>query len=73
MLGKQSNDPPPVSPQIPMGLSAAASVRVGNALGGGRPEQAKLSCKVPVFCTCKSPPDRLDHTRYSKDTLTKTL
>lgn len=36
-----------------MGLSAAASVRVGNALGGGKPEQAKLSCKVPVVCTCK--------------------
>lgn len=36
-----------------MGLSAAASVRVGNALGAGKPEQAKLSCIVPVVCTCK--------------------
>uniref|UniRef100_H2SFM7 Multidrug and toxin extrusion protein n=1 Tax=Takifugu rubripes TaxID=31033 RepID=H2SFM7_TAKRU len=38
---------------VPMGLSAAASVRVGNALGAGKPEQAKLSCIVPVVCTCK--------------------
>lgn len=36
-----------------MGLSAAASVRVGNALGAGKPERAKLACKVPVVCTCK--------------------
>uniref|UniRef100_A0A674MAM3 Multidrug and toxin extrusion protein n=1 Tax=Takifugu rubripes TaxID=31033 RepID=A0A674MAM3_TAKRU len=36
---------------VPMGLSAAASVRVGNALGAGKPEQAKLSCIVPVVCT----------------------
>lgn len=41
-----------------MGLSAAASVRVGNALGGGKPEQAKLSCKVPVVCTCKKQQSR---------------
>lgn len=36
-----------------MGLAAAASVRVGNALGAGKPQQAKLSCKVPVFCARK--------------------
>lgn len=42
-----------------MGLSAAASVRVGNALGAGKPEQAKLSSKVPVVCTCK----KLNETR----------
>ncbi|XP_008285983.1 multidrug and toxin extrusion protein 1-like [Stegastes partitus] len=33
----------------PMGFSAAASVRVGNALGAGNVEQAKLSCKVPII------------------------
>lgn len=36
-----------------MGFSAAASVRVGNALGAGNIEQAKLSCKVPIVCACK--------------------
>ncbi|XP_070838457.1 multidrug and toxin extrusion protein 1-like [Chaetodon trifascialis] len=35
---------------FPLGLSAAASVRVGNALGAGNIEQAKLSCKVPMIC-----------------------
>ncbi|KAM4751182.1 multidrug and toxin extrusion protein 1-like [Anableps anableps] len=35
---------------FPLGLSAAASVRVGNALGAGNIEQAKLSCKVPIIC-----------------------
>ncbi|CAL9700856.1 unnamed protein product [Knipowitschia caucasica] len=38
---------------IPLGLSAAASVRVGQALGAGKVEQAKLSAKVPIvsgFC-----------------------
>ncbi|XP_076584505.1 multidrug and toxin extrusion protein 1-like [Chaetodon auriga] len=35
---------------FPLGLSAAASVRVGNALGAGNIEQAKLSCKVPMMC-----------------------
>uniref|UniRef100_H3CG75 Multidrug and toxin extrusion protein n=1 Tax=Tetraodon nigroviridis TaxID=99883 RepID=H3CG75_TETNG len=39
-----------VAYMIPMGLAAAASVRVGYALGAGDPEQAKLSCKVPVVC-----------------------
>ncbi|XP_041789468.1 multidrug and toxin extrusion protein 1-like [Chelmon rostratus] len=34
----------------PLGFSAAASVRVGNALGAGNTEQAKHSCKVPIFC-----------------------
>ncbi|KAL7405394.1 hypothetical protein ABVT39_028376 [Epinephelus coioides] len=33
-----------------MGFSVAASVRVGNALGAGNTEQAKLSCKVPIIC-----------------------
>uniref|UniRef100_A0A3Q0RWM0 Multidrug and toxin extrusion protein n=1 Tax=Amphilophus citrinellus TaxID=61819 RepID=A0A3Q0RWM0_AMPCI len=37
----------------PLGFSVAASVRVGNALGAGNPEQAKLSCKVPIICACK--------------------
>uniref|UniRef100_A0A3Q3BBW7 Multidrug and toxin extrusion protein n=1 Tax=Kryptolebias marmoratus TaxID=37003 RepID=A0A3Q3BBW7_KRYMA len=35
---------------FPIGFSAAASVRVGNALGAGNIEQAKLSCKIPIFC-----------------------
>uniref|UniRef100_A0A3P8TA99 Multidrug and toxin extrusion protein n=1 Tax=Amphiprion percula TaxID=161767 RepID=A0A3P8TA99_AMPPE len=35
----------------PMGFSAAASVRVGNALGAGNIEQARLSCKVPIITT----------------------
>lgn len=47
-----------------MGLSAAASVRVGNALGAGKPQQAKLSCKVPVACTRKN----LHVTRWTKHT-----
>lgn len=39
-----------VAYMIPLGLSAASSVRVGNALGAGNIEQAKLSAKVPVVC-----------------------
>nr|XP_019939246.1 PREDICTED: multidrug and toxin extrusion protein 1 isoform X2 [Paralichthys olivaceus] len=35
---------------FPMGFSAAASVRVGNALGAGNIEQAKLSSKIPIIC-----------------------
>ncbi|XP_070773241.1 multidrug and toxin extrusion protein 1-like [Enoplosus armatus] len=35
---------------FPMGLSVAASVRVGNALGAGDTEQAKLSSKVSLIC-----------------------
>uniref|UniRef100_I3J616 Multidrug and toxin extrusion protein n=1 Tax=Oreochromis niloticus TaxID=8128 RepID=I3J616_ORENI len=34
----------------PLGFSVAASVRVGNALGGGNPKQAMLSCKVSIIC-----------------------
>ncbi|KAI3352759.1 hypothetical protein L3Q82_019339, partial [Scortum barcoo] len=40
-----------VAYMFPLGFSAAASVRVGNALGAGNIEQAKLSCKVPIICT----------------------
>uniref|UniRef100_A0A3Q2YYJ0 Multidrug and toxin extrusion protein n=1 Tax=Hippocampus comes TaxID=109280 RepID=A0A3Q2YYJ0_HIPCM len=36
---------------FPIGMAAAASVRVGNALGAGNSEQAKLSCKVSIICT----------------------
>ncbi|KAK0145900.1 Multidrug and toxin extrusion protein 1 [Merluccius polli] len=36
---------------IPMGMSVAASVRVGNALGAGDTEQAKLSAKTSFVCT----------------------
>uniref|UniRef100_A0A3Q1C065 Multidrug and toxin extrusion protein n=1 Tax=Amphiprion ocellaris TaxID=80972 RepID=A0A3Q1C065_AMPOC len=44
----------------PMGFSAAASVRVGNALGAGNIEQARLSCKVPIITTCKN-----QHTQHT--------
>ncbi|XP_047433694.1 multidrug and toxin extrusion protein 1-like [Mugil cephalus] len=40
-----------VAYMFPLGFSSAASVRVGNALGAGKIEQAKLSCKVPIVCT----------------------
>ncbi|XP_042340922.1 multidrug and toxin extrusion protein 1-like [Plectropomus leopardus] len=40
-----------VAYMCPMGFAVAASVRVGNALGAGNIEQAKLSCKVPIICT----------------------
>ncbi|KAJ3589455.1 hypothetical protein NHX12_010300 [Muraenolepis orangiensis] len=36
---------------IPLGVSVAASVRVGNALGAGNTEQAKLSVKTSIICT----------------------
>lgn len=36
--------------QIPAGFSVAGSVRVGNALGAGNPEQAKLSAKITIAC-----------------------
>lgn len=42
--------------QIPLGFSVAASVRVGNALGAGNTERAKLSSKVSLIFT------RMDHT-----------
>ncbi|KAM7374367.1 hypothetical protein PAMP_007028 [Pampus punctatissimus] len=35
---------------FPMGFSVAASVRVGNALGAGNAEQAKLSSKISLIC-----------------------
>ncbi|XP_067101892.1 multidrug and toxin extrusion protein 1 [Osmerus mordax] len=35
---------------FPLGYSIAGSVRVGNALGAGNTEQAKLSAKLAVFC-----------------------
>ncbi|XP_029913042.1 multidrug and toxin extrusion protein 1-like isoform X2 [Myripristis murdjan] len=35
---------------FPLGFAVAASVRVGNALGSGNTEQAKLSGKVSVIC-----------------------
>ncbi|KAI3373672.1 hypothetical protein L3Q82_022263 [Scortum barcoo] len=35
---------------FPMGFSVAASVRVGNALGAGDTERAKLSSKVSLIC-----------------------
>ncbi|XP_068177747.1 multidrug and toxin extrusion protein 1-like [Antennarius striatus] len=35
---------------IPSGIAAATSVRVGNALGAGNIQQAKLSCRVPIIC-----------------------
>ncbi|KAL6110613.1 slc47a2 [Pungitius sinensis] len=39
-----------VAYMFPLGLAAAASVRVGTALGAGNIEQAKLSCKIPIIC-----------------------
>ncbi|XP_077379837.1 multidrug and toxin extrusion protein 1-like [Festucalex cinctus] len=39
-----------VAYMFPLGTSAAASVRVGNALGAGNIEQARLSCKVSIIC-----------------------
>uniref|UniRef100_A0A3Q1H8W8 Multidrug and toxin extrusion protein n=1 Tax=Acanthochromis polyacanthus TaxID=80966 RepID=A0A3Q1H8W8_9TELE len=42
-----------VAYMFPLGFSVAASVRVGNALGAGNIEQAKLSSKVSLICaTC---------------------
>lgn len=38
-------------PQFPLGFSVVASVRVGNALGAGNIEQAKMSSKVSLICT----------------------
>ncbi|KAM6911591.1 multidrug and toxin extrusion protein 1-like [Lycodopsis pacificus] len=35
---------------FPLGIAVAASVRVGNALGAGNTEQAKMSSKVAVIC-----------------------
>ncbi|XP_031729475.1 multidrug and toxin extrusion protein 1 [Anarrhichthys ocellatus] len=35
---------------FPMGFSIAGNVRVGNALGAGDTEQAKLSAKLTMFC-----------------------
>ncbi|KAM8977314.1 multidrug and toxin extrusion protein 2-like [Pelodytes ibericus] len=37
--------------QLPLGFSAAASVRVGNALGAGDINQAKLASRASLLCT----------------------
>lgn len=50
--------PHPV-PQFPMGFSVAASVRVGNALGAGDTERAKLSSKVSLIFACMNQTRRL--------------
>uniref|UniRef100_A0A8C9R7U4 Multidrug and toxin extrusion protein n=1 Tax=Scleropages formosus TaxID=113540 RepID=A0A8C9R7U4_SCLFO len=39
-----------VAYMLPLGFSVAATVRVGNALGAGNTEQAKLSGKVSLLC-----------------------
>ncbi|XP_061575590.1 multidrug and toxin extrusion protein 1-like isoform X2 [Cololabis saira] len=39
-----------VAYNFPLGFSVAGSVRVGNALGAGETEQAKLSAKTAIFC-----------------------
>ncbi|XP_035011411.1 multidrug and toxin extrusion protein 1 [Hippoglossus stenolepis] len=39
-----------VAYMFPSGFSVAGSVRVGNALGAGQTEQAKLSAKMTVIC-----------------------
>ncbi|KAF2984120.1 hypothetical protein EK904_010475 [Melospiza melodia maxima] len=40
-----------VAYMVPLGISVAASVRVGNALGAGNVEQAKTSCITALLCT----------------------
>ncbi|XP_010734963.2 multidrug and toxin extrusion protein 1 [Larimichthys crocea] len=35
---------------FPLGFSIAGNVRVGNALGAGETDQAKLSAKITLFC-----------------------
>ncbi|XP_039938279.1 multidrug and toxin extrusion protein 1 [Hirundo rustica] len=40
-----------VAYMVPLGISVAASVRVGNALGAGDVEQAKTSCITALLCT----------------------
>ncbi|XP_056362471.1 multidrug and toxin extrusion protein 2-like isoform X1 [Oenanthe melanoleuca] len=40
-----------VAYMVPLGISVAASVRVGNALGAGNVEQAKTSCNTALLCT----------------------
>ncbi|KAM9348252.1 multidrug and toxin extrusion protein 1-like [Symphorus nematophorus] len=39
-----------IASMFPMGLAVTASIRVGNALGAGNTEQAKLSSKVSLIC-----------------------
>ncbi|XP_034025059.1 multidrug and toxin extrusion protein 1-like isoform X2 [Thalassophryne amazonica] len=39
-----------VAYMFPLGFSVAASIRVGNALGAGNTEEAKMSAKVAMFC-----------------------
>lgn len=36
--------------QFPVGFSVAGGVRVGNALGAGNTEQAKLFAKIAITC-----------------------
>ncbi|XP_049916252.1 multidrug and toxin extrusion protein 1 [Epinephelus moara] len=40
-----------VAYMFPMGFSIAGNVRVGNALGAGNTEEAKLSAKLTMFCS----------------------
>ncbi|XP_041338790.1 multidrug and toxin extrusion protein 2-like [Pyrgilauda ruficollis] len=40
-----------VAYMVPLGISVAASVRVGNALGAGNVQQAKTSCITALLCT----------------------
>ena len=37
--------------QFPLGFGVAGSVRVGNALGAGDTDQAKLSAKLTILCS----------------------
>uniref|UniRef100_A0AAQ4RLX3 Multidrug and toxin extrusion protein n=1 Tax=Gasterosteus aculeatus aculeatus TaxID=481459 RepID=A0AAQ4RLX3_GASAC len=45
-----------VAYMFPMGFSIAGNVRVGNALGAGDTEQAKLSAKLTMFCASQYTP-----------------
>uniref|UniRef100_A0A673A914 Solute carrier family 47 member 3 n=1 Tax=Sphaeramia orbicularis TaxID=375764 RepID=A0A673A914_9TELE len=43
-----------VAYMFPLGFSVAGSVRVGNALGAGDSQQAKLSAQATLFCALKT-------------------
>ena len=39
--------------QLPLGLSIAGTVRVGNELGAGQPQKAKRAAYICILVTCK--------------------
>ena len=46
--------PLPLLSQIPLGISIAAGVRIGNELGAGNPLKAKRSSYIAMAVVCKS-------------------